>query len=116
VPGAGDQVWFPEALTDLGGTGRSDVRGFMITGGEMLLRDRQQQVALLDAITLSAFQQSLRTGEPSGRAARRSSKEKMQTQPEGAAGSAHAFASIQMCMMGAIKRTQVIIVPSDQIR
>jgi hypothetical protein len=117
VAGAGDQVCLPEALADLDGADGDGVRDFAITGGELLLHDRQQQVAPLDAVTLLAFEQPLGTGQPSGRAARLSSKEKTQTQPERAAGgSAHAFASIKICVMGAIKRTQIIIVPTDQIR
>jgi hypothetical protein len=61
------------------------------------------------------LQQPLGSGEPSGPAARLSSKEKMETQPEGAAGSARIFTSVQIYMMSTIKRPKKIIIPTNQV-
>ena len=91
VPGAGDQVRVPAALADLGGARRGGVRGLAVAGGKMLLHDRQQQIALLGAVVLLAFEQPLGTGEPAGRAARLSAKRKTQAQPERAADGAQAL-------------------------
>ena len=116
MPGAGDQVRVPAALADLGGARRGRVRGLAVAGGKLLLHDRQQQIALLGAFVLLAFEQPLGAGEPSGRAARLSSKEKTQAQPERATDGAQAFIGVQVRLMGTLERPQIVVVPTDQIR
>ena len=95
---------------------RSRLCGFPIGGVELLLDDREQQIALLDAVAFRAFQEPFGTGKPPGRASRLSFEHKTQTQPERAAGSVDTFAGVQIRMVGAIKCAQIIIVPADQIR
>jgi hypothetical protein len=74
MTGAGDQVCIFEPVADLGRVCGGNVRGPVMTGGKLLLRDRQQKITLLDAVMLPAVQQSLGTTKPSRRAAPISSK------------------------------------------
>ena len=69
VHGEGEQVSIAEALADHGSFGCGGVRALVVAGGRTLQHDRQQQIAPLDAIMLLAFEQPLRTAEPSGRTA-----------------------------------------------
>jgi hypothetical protein len=73
VAGTGAQVCLAEPLANRGSARRRRVRGCAIACGELLLRDRQQQVSLLHAVTLC--EQPLRAGEPSGRASRLAAQE-----------------------------------------
>ena len=65
---------------------------------------------------LLAFDEPLGACEPSGRAARFSSEEQAQTQPESAANRAQVFAGVQMGVVGPIERLEILVVPSDQVR
>ncbi len=87
-----------------------------VAGGKVLLDERQQEVAPLGAVRLLAFQQPLGAGKPSGRAAHLAAKEKTQPQPESATDGAKAFAGVQMGVMGTFERSQIVVVPTDQIR
>jgi hypothetical protein len=116
VPSAGDQVCVSAAFADLGGARRGRVCSLAIPGGKLLFHDRQQQIAPLGGFVRLVLQQSLGTGEPPGRAARLSAKEKAHANPKRAAHSAHAFASVQMRVMCALERAQILFVATDQIR
>jgi hypothetical protein len=116
VPGAGDQICVSAGFTDLGGARRSRVCSVAGVGVKLLFHDRQQQIAPLGAFECLAFQQALGTGEPPSRASRLSAKEQTHAEPERAANSAHGFAGIQICLMCALERTQVVFVATDQIR
>jgi hypothetical protein len=116
VPGAGDQVCVSAAFADLGGARCGRVCSLAVAGGKLLFHDRQQQIAPLGGFVRLAVQQPLGTGEPPGRAPRLSAKEKTQTNPERAADSTHAFASVQTYLMCALERGQIVFVATDQIR
>ena len=73
MTGAGDQVGVSKAITHLGSAGCGAVRGVAIAFGESLLGDRQQQVAVLYAVT--ALNEPARPREPPARLSRLASKE-----------------------------------------
>lgn len=70
MSGAGDQVRLRELVADLRRVGGSYVRSPTITGRQLLLCDRQQEVAVLDAVASRFLEQPMRTREPACRAAR----------------------------------------------
>jgi hypothetical protein len=58
------QVRVAEALADLAGLPEGGVGGRGVARGEVLERDRQQQVPLLDAVELALVEQPPAPGQP----------------------------------------------------
>ena len=116
VPRACDQVRLPATLADCGGLRRGRVRSLEVARGEVLLHDRQQQIAALGALVLLVLEQLLGAGDPTGCGARLAPKEKMEAQPECGTDGALAFTGIQVRVMGTFKCLQIILVPTGQIR
>ncbi|MGH2741709.1 MAG: hypothetical protein ACRDN8_04320 [Thermoleophilaceae bacterium] len=113
--GEGEQIRIAKALADLGSSHCGGVRSLVATGRTMPHHDRQQQIALLDAFTLLAFDQPLRAAEPSGRAAHLSSECEVHTQPERTAHSARSFAAVQVPMVGTLETAQVVVVAAEHV-
>ena len=116
VPATGDQVRVPATLADLGGLSRGRVRSLAVASGKLLLHYPQQQIAPLGALVLLVLQQPLCTGEPARRRPDLPSKEKTEAQPECGTDGTSMIADVEMGMMGAFKRSQIVVVPTDQIR
>ena len=115
VAGTGDEVGVATALADCGGVGCSSVRDLVVTRGETLLDDRQQQIAPLGTFARITLQQTLGTGKPAGRAAHLAAHEQAKTEPECATDGAKAPASISVRIVGSFERLEIILVLADQV-
>jgi hypothetical protein len=113
VAGAGDQIAITEPLRDRPGLRRGPVGRLVTVPGELLLRFRQQEIALLHAVT--TIYETAGPTEPSCSATHLPPQQKAQTGPERAAGSSHAVAGVQIFMMSAIECREKILVPPAQV-
>jgi hypothetical protein len=114
MQGAGDQVGLSAAVANFQGLCRCLQGTLVVARSELLLKGRQQKVALLGAIG-SAFQKPLRAGEPAGRRACLSSAGETEAQPECGADGARAFALSEIGMMAPLQRPQALLVAVAQV-
>ena len=82
----------------------------------MFLADRQQQVALLDAVPPFPLDQALRPTQPSARAPGFAAREQAKPQPECGARRGQALARLETCVIQALLRRQHLLVPRGQPR
>ena len=104
----GEQVRIAEALPDLGGVGRDVGCRLVLAGGLVLEDDRKQQITPFHAVARLALDQPLRAAEPSGRAARLSSKGEMRARPERATSRAKRLAGVEVGLVGTLEAAQVV--------
>ena len=103
-----------ETFTDLYGRGRRPESCVTIAGRELLLDDRQQEVASFDAVGGLVLQEPLSAGEPSRRRPYLPSPGEAEAQPERGAHGADTLSSIEIGVMRPIKSSQAIVVPVRQ--
>jgi hypothetical protein len=107
--GEGEQISIAEALPDLGGGVRSGTCGLVVTTGLVLKHERQQQIALLDALTPLSFDQPPRAAEPACPTAHLSPGGQMHAHPERAVGGTQCFASVEVEVIGTLQAAHVVI-------
>src|SRR5687768_5474344 len=118
---AGDQIGIAETLAYLDRLGGGAMRGIPVSGGELLLGRRYQQIAALDAVTRlfqnQSVDQALGARQPTRRMACVASKHQKESQPEGAASSAGPLARTQseVRVVRSFDRTERVVVASYQI-
>ena len=95
---------------------RGVVRFAQLARAQMSLADRQQQVALLDAVPPFALDQALRATQPSARASGFAAREQAKPQPERGARRGQALARLETCVIQALLRRQHLLVPRGQPR
>ncbi|MCT7378044.1 hypothetical protein [Chelativorans salis] len=116
MAGAADQVQFPETFANLCSPCRGGVCHLRIRHGDIPFRTGHQQVSFLDTRASFSLDKALGAAEPSGRRTCLTPKVKAQPDPERAAGSARALLGIKENTMGSIKRLQIVVFATDQIR
>ena len=111
----GLQVLVPVPLGYLGGPrgGRMD----SLEVAEVLLvhHHPNEQIAVLDAVGILAGQQALRAAEPPRGAARVPAERETQPRPEGAAHGAQRPAGVEMDVVGALERANVVVVAAQHV-
>ena len=116
VATVGGQVQLTVARADLG---RPDGRGagrLVVTGGELLQHERQQQIPVLDALAPDPLERPPRSGEPPGRPPRLTEGDEPEAQPEGAPRGAHRVPGLEVGAMRPLQGTQAGVVEGPQIR
>jgi hypothetical protein len=108
------QVGVAEALADLAGLPEGGVGGRGVAGGEALQRDRQQQVALLDAVELAVVQQPPGPGQPAAAAGQLAAVQELQAQPERAPGGPRRVAGAEPPLERPRPRVGGVVVAADQ--
>ncbi len=82
----------------------------LVVAGRLLLdRDRQQEISTLDALALLAFDEALRTAEPSARAAHLSADCEIDADVERAARRARRFTGVDVRLMGTLEEAEEVV-------
>ncbi|MCF6100380.1 hypothetical protein [Mesorhizobium muleiense] len=116
VTGTGDQIRFPETLSDFDPLCCGVVCPLRIRLSKTPRRAGQQHISLLSALASFSGNDALGAAEPSGRWTGLAPKEKAQPDPERAAGRARTLIGIEESSMGSIERFEIILFATDQIR
>ena len=116
VPRGGDQVTIAETSAEAGRLAGDRASALPLARLEMLLRDGEQQIALLRGLCSFLVEQPLTPREPSGRGAGLAAQEEAEADPECAAGGAPAVARVPVRPVRALQRALELLLASDQER
>ncbi len=111
-----EQIRIAEALPDTSRSHRSLVGGGGIARCLLPHHHGHEQVPLLDTIALFLLDQSLRPGEPPRATRHLSPDQQVSAGPQCAAGRWERLVGLQMSMMRALQKLQVLIVAAEHRR
>ena len=110
-----EQVRVAEALADLqSGSGRGG-RCREVTGGLVLVHDRQHHPATLRTITSVALEHPLRTSEPAGRAAHLAPERQIRADPPCTARGASSLAGVDVDVMGTLQEAHPLVIAPEHV-
>ena len=111
-----EQVGVAELLADLRGLRGRDRGSFEVPVRLVLEAERQQQIAVLDALVVLTLEQSLRTGEPPCAPRDLAANHERHPDPEGAAHGGEAIVRAQVRMVSALEEGVRLVVAAEHVR
>ena len=110
-----EQVGVAEALAERGGLTRGGGRGLEVAARLILEDQWQQQIALLDVISLFAVEDAPGAAEPAPGATHLSAGGERHPDPEGVAHGGKCLAGVQPCAACSLQRVQVVLLTAEHV-